>query len=794
MDLRIAFRSLRRSPGFTFLAVVMLALGIGANTAVFSVVYAVLLRPLNYRNPDRIVSINNTFKSAVGFGQISGPDFLDISHRATAFQSLAAYDSGIEGVVTNGSAELSGVAGVSKDFLATIGIDPLQGRGFTATDYLARTPAVALVSAGFWDRHFGNTAFAPGRTLKMEDLVLDIVGILPAGFHFPDGAQTQVWIPITNDLGREDRSAHNFRVIGRLKPGVTLSQARAQLTAIASELQREYPASNKDEGLFVTRLVDFNVRGVKSLLYTLFGAVALVLLIACANVANLLLARGTVRLREIAIRAALGAGKARIARQLFIENLVLAGAGCLAGVLLAEFALPVLLTMTPEYVPRIQNAGIDLPVLLFCAGAAFLASVLFGMAPVWKASRINPNEGLRVGGSHGIVGGAAGKLRQAIVTAEIALCLILLVSAGLLLTSFSNLINVNLGFRPEQLLVAEINVPAGPQQANQRVFTPLLERLSNVPGVQSAALTRTLPGETDTRSWGGYIVSGQTMSALQNGGPQAGFSVISPDYFRTLRIPLIAGRVFTARDNVAAEPVAIINETLARQSFPRQNPIGQTILCGMDSASMKWMKIVGVVADTRMDGPAQTPRPEIYMPYLQHPRSDFHLVLRAGVFGNQLREIVRQLDPDASLKITTMESHLASVLSAPRFSSTLVGIFAGLALLLAVIGIYGTVSYSVAQRTAELGLRVALGADRTSIIGLVLRQSVKFTVLGLLFGIAGAALATRVLQSQLFGISSSDPLTYTLTFAFLAAVSLAAGYLPAWRACRIDPMQALRQE
>lgn len=628
----------------------------------------------------------------------------------------------------------------------------------------------------------------------MQDLVLDIVGILPAGFHFPDWAQTQVWIPITHDLGREDRSAHNFRVIGRLKPGVTLSQARAQLTAIASELQREYPASNKNEGLFVTGLVDFNVRGVKSMLYTLLGAVALVLLIACANLANLLLARGTVRTREMAIRAALGAGKARIARHLFVENLLLAGAGCLAGVLLAQFALPALLAMTPQYVPRIQNAGIDLPVLLFCAGAAFLASVLFGMAPAWKASRINPNEGLRTGGSHGIVGSATGRLRQAIVTAEIALCLILLVSAGLLLKSFSNLININLGFHPEQLLVAEINVPAAPQQANQRVFTPLLERLSNVPGVQPAALTRTLPGETDTRSWGGYIVSGQTMSALQNGGSQAGFSVISPDYFRTLRIPLIAGRVFTVRDTAAAEPVAIVNETLARHSFPRQNPLGQSILCGMDLVSMRWMEIVGIVADTRMDGPAQTPRAEIYMPYLQHPRSDFHLVMRAGAFGNQLREIVRQLDPEASLKLTTMEAHLASVVAAPRFSSTLVGIFAALAVLLAAIGIYGVVAYSVAQRTAEFGLRVALGADRGTIIGLVLRQSARVTCVGLLFGIVGALLATRVLQSQLFGTSSSDPLTYILTFAFLAAVSLAAGYLPAWRASRIDPLEALRQD
>ncbi len=457
-----------------------------------------------------------------------------------------------------------------------------------------------------------------------------------------------------------------------------------------------------------------------------------------------------------------------------------------------------LLSLAPKYVPRLDQIKIDTPVLLFCIAAGVVASFVFGLAPALQASRVDPNQAMRVGGSRGVVGGVTGRLRQLFVTAEVALCMILLVSAGLLLKSFSALTSVDLGFHPERLLVAQVNVPTSPQHANEIFFKPLLERLLSSPQVQSAAVTRTLPGAVDTRSEGVYIVSGQTMSDFKMGGPEAGFSLISPAYFQTMGIPLIAGRVFSDRDDSNAPLVAIISESLARRSFPRQDPIGQQIICGLDLISLKWMKIVGVVRDVRMDGPARPPGEEIYMPYLQHPRTNLTVVVKA--LGNPLsfaeafRLDARALDPEASLKLTTMENHLASVVSTPRFSSVLISVFAGLALILAVIGIYGVMAYSVSQRTAEIGLRIALGANRSDVIRMVLSQALNLTGIGLIVGLIGAIAATRILKSQLFQISPADPATYASMILLLAVVSLLASYIPAWRASRTEPLDALRQE
>ncbi|HEY3940799.1 MAG TPA: ABC transporter permease [Bryobacteraceae bacterium] len=802
MDTKFALRSLARSPGFTLLAIAILALGIGANTAIFSVVHSVILRPLGYPDPDRLVSISTVFRNRSNYGQVSGPDFLDWRSQTSAFASMAAYSSGVTSVVTTAGAdsysEFTGVAEISEDFLRALGVQPIQGRAFTREEWIPGKAHAALVSASFWQRHFGDAAFSGGHTVKSWGGASEIVGILPAGFHFPEESGTEIWLPFSENLASTNRGGHNYRVVGRLKRGVTVEQAQVQLSALGERLAKAYPGTNKGTSSFVTPLVNFTVRNVKTSLYVLLAAVALVLAIACANVANLLLARGAGRVRELAIRAALGAGRARIVRQLLVESLLLGAAGCGAGVLLAKAVLPLLVAAAPRFVPRLDQVTVDLQVLLFCAGCGFAASLLFGLAPAFQASRVDPSQGLR-GNARGVLGSVTGRLRRVFVTAEVALCMILLVSAGLLLKSFSALTSVDMGFRPNRLLVAELSVPVvSSDRANEVFYKPLLARLSTIPGVQAAALTQTLPGETDTRSDGSYVISGQSLNDMRLGGPEAGFSVVSADYFNAMKIPLAEGRTFSDRDDASALPVAIISEALARRPFARRDPVGQTILCGLDLTSMKWMKIVGVVRDVHMDGPAKAPGAEIYMPYLQHPRQNARVIVRAGEnplsLAAAVRRKVRTMNPEASLKLSTMENHLATVVSTPRFSSELISVFAGLAMLLAVIGIYAVLAYAVTQRTAEIGLRVALGAPREQILRMVLGQALKLTGIGIVVGGFGAIAVTRLLQSQLFHVSTEDPATYLTMIALLTSVALAASYLPAWRASRIEPLKALREE
>jgi putative ABC transport system permease protein len=488
----------------------------------------------------------------------------------------------------------------------------------------------------------------------------------------------------------------------------------------------------------------------------------------------------------------------RVVRQLLVESLLLGAIGCILGVALAHALLPLLVQLAPRDVPRLEQASIDPAVLLFCIACAFVSSLLFGLAPALQASRVDPSEGLRAGTSRGVLGGDSSRLRRFFVTAEVSLSLVLLVSAGLLLKSLAALTAVDLGFHANRLLVAEVSVPLEAARASVSFYQPLLARLENSPGIRSAAFTHTLPGEADTRSDGIYIVTGQTIRDLKAGGPEAGFSVISPGYFKTLDIPLTAGREFSERDGSAAPPVAIISGSLARRSFGKIDPLGQTISCGLDYASLGWMKIVGVAADVRMDGPAQRPAAEIYFPYLQHPREDGRLIVR--VAGDPLasaadfRRMARALNPEASAKLSTMETHLSSAIATPRFSTRLLTVLAALAMLLAMIGIYAVISYSVAQRTAEIGLRAALGASRRTILAMVFRQAMSLTGAGILIGVGASFAAARLLRAQLFQVSAADPAIYCLTVALLAFAALAAGAVPAWRASRVEPLEALRQE
>jgi predicted permease len=608
-----------------------------------------------------------------------------------------------------------------------------------------------------------------------------------------------VWVPIFDVLKNTSRSAHNYKAVARLKPGVSVEQAQVQLTAVASRLAKAYPDSNQNKGAYVTSLNNFTVREVKTSLYILLAAVALVLMIACANIANLLLARGTGRLRELAIRSAIGASRARIIRQLFTETLLLAGIGTALGVVFAYVILPSLLGLAPSFVPRLNDVGIDRTVLLFCTAAGLFSSLLFGLTPALQASRVDPNRDLRTGGSRGVVGGATGHLRRVFITIEIALCLTLLVSAGLLLRTFSALTKVDLGFDPANILVAQISVPTGDQfTATERVFTPLLARLSSAPGVQTAALARTLP-DAEFRSTVSYVVSGQAPALITVNAPQAGVSVVSGSYFDTVRTQLLDGRAFSPRDNASAQPVAIINRALARRSFAGVDPIGRKILCGFDQAVLnKWVTVIGVASDARLDDPRHVPMPELYLPYLQHPSQDTNVLVKTRTnpldAARPVREMLSSLDPEATLKLTTMESHLASVVATPRFSGLLVSTFAGLAVLLAAIGIYAVIAYSVSQRTSEIGVRMALGAGRDNVIAMVLREALKLTGAGFVIGLLGALAVAQLLRSQLFGISPLDPVLYSTMFALLLLIALGAAWLPAWRASRVEPLDALRQE
>jgi predicted permease len=535
----------------------------------------------------------------------------------------------------------------------------------------------------------------------------------------------------------------------------------------------------------------------------LLGAVTLVLLIACANVANLLLARGTARARELAIRAAIGASRGRIMGGLILENLTLAVLAAAGGVLAANWGMAALTALAPKNLPRIESVQLDWRVLAFALAIAAASGLLSALAPALQLSRTDPAEALHQGGARGVVGGAAGRIRAALVVTEVALSVVLLVSAGLLLRSFAALSDVNLGFNPHRLLVAQASAPAETREQALRqqreYFDVLLQRVSAMPGVESAALAvGAIPNSPTFRSTGSYIVEGQTMAQFNTSSPEAGFNAVSPEYFRTMGIAVESGRAFDQRDSFDAPSVAMVSTALARRSFPHENPIGKKILTGWDPRTMQWMTIVGVAGDVRMDSPGTAPGAEIYMPYQQHPRGDMHVIVRTAgepmAAGPALERTSHQLNPEVPVRLTTMDKLLGDSVAAARFRSLLLAVFAGLALLLAMAGIYGVMAYVVGQRTAEMGLRMALGADRRDIVRMVLGQVARLAVAGLAAGTIGSIAATRLLESLLYGVKPRDPVVYGAMLALLGVVAMAAGMAPAWRAAHIEPLEALRQE
>ncbi len=796
MDLKFALRSFRNNPGFTLLAILVMALGIGANTAVFSVVNAVLLKPLQYRNPDRIVTLSTLWKKSGGHGTVSAPDFHDWHDQSTAFSAMAYYDDDSTAVMSGQSAEYAHVAEATREFFQVFTVEPVAGRLFSAEEQKPGGPGAVVISYGYWQSHFGANSNAIGQSVRMLGKSFNIAGVMPPQFHFPN--ETDIWLP-ANVVFPEttSRSGHNYLVVGRLKPDATLEQAEAQMTAIGARLEQQYPDSNKDKSVAVTRMRDEMVRNVRVTLYLLLGAVALVLLIGCANVANLLLARATARTREIAIRAAVGASRGRIVRQLITESVVLAAvAGC-AGLLLANWGADALVALAPTNVPRLAETGIDGRVLLFTLGLSVAASLLFGLAPALQISRVDLSETLKQSGSRA-VGGKAGRMRASLVVAEVALSVVLLTGAGLLIRSFVALQNVTLGFHPEHVLVMESSVPNSDLATARRAtlfYKDLLADLATVPGVAATGATRTPPGVVFSN--GGYFID-HLPSHFSTDAPQAVFSVVTPGALATLGIPLRRGRDFNDSDGYEAPFTALINESLARKSFPNQDPIGRSIYCGLDS--LKPMTIVGVVGDVRQYGPASAPSPEIIMPFQQHPQTATNLdvlvrtSMPAGSLWGPIQRKVRARSAEVPVKFTSMEELLSQNTAAPRFRTLLLAIFAGIAVALAMAGVYGVMAYAVGQRAGEIGLRMALGAARGNVLRLILRQGMVLTGIGLAIGLVAAVAATRLVSSMLFEVKPGDPLTYLGVAALLGVVSLAASYIPARRATRVDPVSALRQE
>jgi putative ABC transport system permease protein len=792
---------LLKTPGFTFVAILALSLGIGANTAIFSVVNAVLLKPLPFKEPDRLVWAQAAnLKTGEQGGMISPPDFIDYRDQNRVFEHFAAI-ADASFTLTGETSEPERVMGVrvSSDFFETLGVKPVQGRGFLAEEEHDGSNKVVVLSYGLWQRRFGSDPNLVGKTIELSGQSVTVVGIMPAGFQFP--TETEVWSPI--GFGGKDTSVrrmHYLAAIGRLKPGVTIEQAQADITAVARHLEQQYPETNKDYGMGLQLLPEQIVGDMRRSLLVLLAAVGFVLLIACVNVANLMLARGAARSKEIAIRIALGASRARVVRQLLTESVLLALLGGVFGLLLAVWGVDLLVSLSPDDLPRVKEVAIDPRVLSFTLLLSFLTGIVFGLAPALSASsRGGVNETLKEGGRKGGAGVGHNRMRSLLVVAEVALSLVLLVGAGLLVKSFLRLSHVETGFNSTSVMTMRLALPQTKyaEDAQRAVFyQQLLERTKALPGVEAAGVISELPlsGQNNDTY---FALEGQPLATAGSGENLSNFRTASPDYFRAMGIPLIKGRFFNEGDREGAPRVIIISETFARTFFPNEDPIGHRLT--MDLGEPWTGEIVGVVGNIRHFSLATEPFREMYTNIAQTPRGMVNLVVRTrsdpATLTASIKNVVQGLDKDLPIyNPKTMEQRVSESAAAPRFRTLLLALFAALALMLAAVGLYGVISYSVTQRTHEIGIRIALGAGRRDILKLIVGRGVVLTLIGVAIGLVGAFAMTRIMASLLFGVSATDPLTYTVVSLLLVAVALIACYVPARRATRVDPMVALRYE
>jgi predicted permease len=810
MDMRFALRMLHKSPGFAAVAVLTLALGIGANTALFSVIDAVLLRPLPFHDPGRVVAVRSLdLRDANQGGEISYPAFLDWRSRSRSFDAMSVWNG--DNFTYTGGDQPESVPGavVSANLFSMLGVLPALGRGFTLEeDQPGGEQLPIILSHEFWQSHFGGDPNVLGRALTLDNQRYSVVGVMPARFQFPvQTERVELWTTIAHDLQGKmamaaQRGVSYLQVIARLKPGVEIPQAQSDVAVIQEQLNREYP-EKRPRGVAIQSESDQIAGAMRSVLLILLGAVGFVLLIASANVASLLLARSTVRQKEFTVRSALGASRWMIVRQLLTESVLLAMLGGALGLLVARWATSALVAMVPEGLARTSEIAIDFRVLGFTFVVALVTGVLFGLAPAVQASRSDLNCVLGESGRGSSAGPGGVRLRGALVACQLAIAFVLLIGASLLLRSFHRLQHVDPGFRADHVLTFLLEVPSHRHPGAQRpVFVRgILQSTRALPGVRSASAIFGLPLNADQSAYTSLEIEGHPVAKSQR--PRVAFRIIESHYFHTMGIPLLQGRTFTAQDEQGGPPLAIVNETFARQMFNGENPVGHRIQPNIsfgesDEAAMR--EIVGVTGDVKASGIGDKPVPEVYAP--QTPTDfigEMTVVVRTATDPNALlpamRSLVSSMDKDLPVRqVKTLEQYVSGSISAPRFEALLLGIFAALAFVLTTIGLYGVISYSVVQRTREMGIRIALGAQRGSISRMVVREGALLTLIGVGAGLMASLFAVRLIRGLLYGIGATDPVTFVAVPLLLMAVALLASYLPARRAMRVDPLVALRYQ
>jgi putative ABC transport system permease protein len=809
-DLRFGARMLLKQPGFTLIAIVTLALGIGANTAIFSVVNAVILRPLPFHQPERLVQVFDNFqKQNLSRINVSVPEFFDYQRETKSFEKLAAYASFNANLaaIDNRAPERLQALAVTHELFDVLGVVPYKGRGFTPEEDMEGHDTSVIISYGLWQRRFGSDPNIVGRTVSINAQDLTVVGIMPEGFNFPQ--QTEVWATFgftAQQLTQQQRGSRFLNVIGRLKPNVTLREAQSEMDTIAARVAQQYPMNYSEKsgwGVTVVPLLEVYVGDIRPALLILLGAVGFVLLIACANVTNLLMARGAARQKELAIRTALGAGRLRVVRQLLTESLLLSIVGGAAGLLLAVWGIELLTRWTPANVPRVHDVSLDGRVLLFTFIVTLLTGILFGLIPALQSSRTELNETLKEGGRSGAGGVHRGRIRNVLIVSEVALALMLLVGAGLLLKSFSRLLSVDPGFDPSNVLTMNVSLPQrGYEETQKRAnfYHETVQRISTLPGVETASAVSILPLSPTTQS--GTTTAENSVVGPDDVGVEADWRWTTPDYFKTMGATLLRGRSFTEEDKEGTPLVAIVDESFARRFYPNEDAIGKRIKRGGFKSQNPWMTIVGIVKyikNRRLDAGSHV---QAYFPYYQDPQpSTMSLAVRtkpsvdASTLSASVRQAVQGVDRNQPIyNIRTMQQIVSESVAQQRLSMLLLAIFACAALLLAAVGLYGVLAYLVNVRTHEIGIRMALGASRRDVLKLIVGQGMILTIIGIAIGLAGAFALTRIMSSLLFDVKATDPVTFIAVSVVLAIVALLACLIPARRATRVDPMIALRYE
>jgi putative ABC transport system permease protein len=803
-DIRYGIRFLFRNPTFSTVAVIVLALGIGATTAIFSVINSVLLKDLPFKDSAHLVSIYGNFTQLTK-APVSAADYLDWKMRNQSFEGMSCF-------AAYGAHNLSGVdraeqlrsVFVSADLFSTLGVQPMIGRNFLRDEDKPDHFRVVLLSHSLWKRRFGSDRNLVGKTIKLEGLDYTVVGIMGPGFQFPlVGSDfpfpADIWVPLPMTPKRaEDRNTNYLSIIGRLKRGITIQKAQMEMDVIAKSLEQQYPTTNTGDRILLVPYREDVIGKSRVTLFILFGTVILVLLIACANIANLLLARAATRKKEMAIRTALGVSRGRLIRQLLTESMILSFMGGVVGLLIGTLGTRFLVLVSPENIPRLKETTLDFSVLLFTFVVSVLTGIIFGLAPALQLLKSDLNESLSEGDRGGSSGVSHAKARSSLIVIEVALALVLLISSGLMIKSFVELLLVKPGLNPSDLLTLELSLPSKkyPDTKTQDAFfKTVVERTRNLPGVESVGGTSILPltGSSSTI----FSIEGQP-APPENLLPWAGLCFVTPNYFRTMEIPLIKGRDFTDRDDENTPDVVVINEKMAKQNWPNSEPIGQRIKIRYGTGTFT-REIVGIVGNIRHLGLDQDAQPEMYMPIYQYPENFMFLVARTRSNPMSLSKLIQDqvaaIDKDQPVaNIKTMQNIFSSSVAPRRFSMLLITIFASLALALSAAGIYSVISYSVAQRNHELGIRMALGASSKDVLKLILGQGFKLVVIGTIIGLAGAFALTRLLQSMLFNVSTTDPIIFVAISLILISFALLASYIPARRATKVDPMIALRHQ